>query len=96
MYTFLDKGGRSITLRPELTASVMRSYLEHNMARGSQPQKFWCIGPMFRYERPQKGRYRQFVQLDIEAIGSRSPLLDVEIIDLSMEFYRRLGFGVFV
>ena len=91
MYTFLDKGGRSITLRPELTASVMRSYLEHNMARGSQPQKFWCIGPMFRYERPQKGRYRQFVQLDIEAIGSRSPLLDVEIIDLSMEFYRRLG-----
>ena len=91
MYTFLDKGGRSITLRPELTASVMRSYIEHNMARGSQPQKFWCIGPMFRYERPQKGRYRQFVQLDIEAIGSKSPLLDVEIIDLSMEFYRRLG-----
>ncbi len=70
MYTFEDKGGRSITLRPELTASMVRSYLENEMYKGTQPAKLWSIGPMFRYERPQKGRYRQFVQLDIR--GSRS------------------------
>lgn len=91
MYTFEDKGGRSITLRPELTASMVRSYLENEMGKGVQPAKLWSIGPMFRYERPQKGRYRQFVQLDIEAIGAQDAYVDLEVIDFSMELYRRLG-----
>ncbi len=91
MYTFEDKGGRSITLRPELTASMVRSYLENEMYKGAQPAKLWSIGPMFRYERPQKGRYRQFVQLDIEALGAQDAYVDLEVIDFSMELYRRLG-----
>ena len=91
MYTFTDRGGRSVTLRPEMTASMVRSYLENNMASGPQPAKLWGTGPMFRYERPQKGRYRQFVQLDVEALGAQDAFVDLEIIDLSMEFYRRLG-----
>ena len=91
MYTFLDRGDRSITLRPELTASMVRSYLEHDMRKGSQPVKLWGAGPMFRYERPQKGRYRQFWQLDVEAIGSQNAMCDLEVIDFSMELYRRLG-----
>ena len=91
MYTFIDKGGRSVTLRPEMTASMVRSYLENEMSKGSQPAKLWGIGPMFRYERPQKGRYRQFVQFDIEAIGAQDALVDLETIDFSMELYRRLG-----
>lgn len=91
MYTFLDRGNRSVTLRPELTASMMRSYLEHDMKRGPQPVKLWSAGPMFRYERPQKGRYRQFTQVDFETIGVPSPLADLEIIDSAMEIYRRLG-----
>lgn len=91
MYTFEDKGGRSITLRPELTASMVRSYLENEMNKGPQPAKLWSIGPMFRYERPQKGRYRQFVQLDIEALGAQDAYVDLEVIDFSMELYRRLG-----
>ena len=91
MYTFLDRGNRSITLRPELTASMVRSYLEHDMRRRPQPVKLWGWGPMFRYERPQKGRYRQFAQIDFETLGAESPFADVEIIDLSMEIFRRLG-----
>lgn len=91
MYTFTDRGGRSITLRPEFTASMVRSYLENDMRKCSQPVKLWSIGPAFRYERPQKGRYRQFVQLDVEAIGSQDALVDFEIIDLAMEIFRRLG-----
>jgi len=91
MYTFTDRGGRSITLRPELSASMVRSYLEHGMSRQQQPVKLWSAGPMFRYERPQKGRYRQFWQLDFEAIGSQDPYVDVEVIDLSLEIFRRLG-----
>ncbi|MDY2984385.1 MAG: histidine--tRNA ligase [Synergistes jonesii] len=91
MYTFTDKGGRSVTLRPELTASMVRSYIENEMSNGAQPAKLWGIGPMFRYERPQKGRYRQFVQLDIEALGAQDALVDLEVIDFSMELYRRLG-----
>lgn len=91
MYTFTDRGGRSLTLRPELTASMVRSYLENDMRNGPQPAKLWSIGPMFRYERPQKGRYRQFVQLDFEAIGTQDALVDFEVIDLAMEIYRRLG-----
>jgi histidyl-tRNA synthetase len=91
MYTFSDRSGRSLTLRPEATASMVRAYLEHAMANGPQPSKLWCAGPMMRYERPQKGRYRQFWQLDFEAIGSSSPLVDVEVIALSLEIFRRLG-----
>ena len=91
MYTFIDRGDRSITLRPELTASMMRSYLEHDMKSRRQPVKLWGTGPMFRYERPQKGRYRQFWQVDFETLGTPDPLADVETIDASMEIYRRLG-----
>ena len=91
MYTFLDKGDRSITLRPEATASMVRAYLEHRMGTMSQPVKMWCAGPMFRYERPQKGRYRQFWQVDFESIGASSPYADVEIIAISLELFRRLG-----
>lgn len=91
MYTFTDRGGRSITLRPELSASMVRSYLENGMAGQQQPVKLWNAGPMFRYERPQKGRYRQFWQLDFEAIGVQNPFVDVEVIDLSLEIFRRLG-----
>ena len=91
MYTFLDRGDRSVTLRPEFTASTMRSYLEHDMRRWPQPVKLWGWGPMFRYERPQKGRYRQFAQIDFETLGAQSPFADVEIIDVSMEIFRRLG-----
>ncbi len=91
MYTFTDRGGRSITLRPELSASMVRSYLENGMSGQQQPVKLWNAGPMFRYERPQKGRYRQFWQLDFEAIGAQNPLVDAEVIDLSLEIFRRLG-----
>lgn len=91
MYTFTDKGGRSITLRPELTASMVRSYLEHNMSGGPQPVKLWEVGPMFRYERPQKGRYRQFWQIDFESIGSDSPMVDLEVIMTAIELFGHLG-----
>ena len=92
MYTFLDKGDRSITLRPEMTAGMMRSFVEHNLAvPGGNPRKLWGAGPMFRYERPQKGRYRQFWQLDYEQIGSDSPLVDVEVIMTAIELFRTLG-----
>ncbi len=93
MYTFLDKGDRSITLRPEATASMVRTYLEHRMGTLPQPVKMWCAGPMFRYERPQKGRYRQFWQVDFESLGAASPYADVEIIAISLELFRRLGLG---
>ncbi len=91
MYTFEDRSGRSITLRPELSASMVRSYLENRMDKQHQPAKLWSAGPMFRYERPQKGRYRQFWQIDFEAIGSQDPYVDVESIELSLEIFRRLG-----
>ena len=92
MYTFLDKGDRSITLRPEMTAGMMRSFVEHTLAvPGGNPRKLWGAGPMFRYERPQKGRYRQFWQLDYEQIGCDSPLVDVEVIMTAIELFRTLG-----
>lgn len=91
MYTFTDRGGRSITLRPELTASMVRAYLEHDLRNQPQPVKLWSAGPMFRYERPQKGRYRQFWQVDVEALGSQDPMVDLEVIGFSLELYRRLG-----
>lgn len=91
MYTFEDKGGRSITLRPEGTASTARTYVEHKMHGLPQPIKLWYTGPMFRYERPQKGRFRQFHQFGLEAFGSQDPALDSEIIAFAMTFYQTLG-----
>lgn len=91
MYTFEDAGGRSITLRPENTASAVRAYVENKLFAGVQPTKLFYIGPMFRYERPQAGRFRQFHQFGIECFGAASPATDAEIIVLAWEFYRRLG-----
>ena len=91
MYTFNDKGNRSITLRPEGTASTARAFIEHKMHGRPMPVKLYYMGPMFRYERPQKGRFRQFHQFGIEAFGSNDPALDSEIIAFAMEFYRKLG-----
>ncbi|UOQ87417.1 histidine--tRNA ligase [Gracilibacillus salinarum] len=92
MYTFLDKGDRSITLRPEGTASVVRSFVEHKLfGSPNQPTKLFYIGPMFRYERPQQGRMRQFVQFGVEAIGSADPAIDAEVISLAMHAYQSLG-----
>jgi histidyl-tRNA synthetase len=90
MFTFSDQGGRSITLRPEGTASIARAYLEHGMQKLPQPVKLWWYGPVFRHERPQAGRFRQFTQLDAEAIGSDSPLVDAELIILLDELLRGL------
>lgn len=92
MYTFLDKGKRSITLRPEGTAPVVRAYVENKLyAEANQPQKLFYIGPMFRYERPQAGRLRQFTQIGVEAIGSSDPMLDAEVISMAWHFYQGLG-----
>jgi histidyl-tRNA synthetase len=92
MYTFEDRGGRSLTLRPEGTASTVRSYVENKMfGLPQQPTKLYYIGPMFRYERPQAGRMRQFTQFGVEAIGSNSPAIDAETIALAMRFYEELG-----
>ena len=87
MYTFETKGGESITLRPEMTASVVRAYLENGLTRQPGAMKFWYMGPMFRYDRPQAGRYRQFHQLGVEAIGSPSPVLDAEVIQCAMALF---------
>lgn len=91
MYTFEDKGGRSLTLRPEGTAPVMRSFIENKMINDSSVHKLFYIGPMFRYERAQAGRYRQHHQFGAEAIGNGSPEQDVELIDLIYTVYQRLG-----
>lgn len=92
MYTFEDRGGRSLTLRPEGTASAVRSYVEHKMfGIPDQPVKLSYIGPMFRYERQQAGRYRQFVQFGVEAIGSADPAIDAEVISLAMDVYHSVG-----
>lgn len=92
MYTFEDRGGRSLTLRPEGTAAVVRSYVEHKMfGSPDQPVKLSYIGPMFRYERQQAGRYRQFVQFGVEAIGSDDPAIDAEVISLAMDVYEQAG-----
>lgn len=81
-YTFEDRGGESLTLRPEATASVMRAYAEHNLGAKSSLNKLYLIGPMFRHERPQSGRFRQFHQVDVEAIGSAGPAVDAEVVAL--------------
>ena len=92
MYTFEDKGGRSLTLRPEGTASAVRAYVEHKMfGYPDQPVKLYYTGPMFRYERQQAGRYRQFVQFGVEAIGSADPAIDAEVMALAMDVYNSLG-----
>ncbi|HZO59006.1 MAG TPA: histidine--tRNA ligase [Solirubrobacterales bacterium] len=91
MYTFEDRGGRSLTLRPEGTAPVCRAYLEHGMHKQPQPVKLWYTGPMFRYEAPQSGRYRQHSQIGAETIGSDDPAVDAELIDLLAHLYARLG-----
>lgn len=91
MYTFTDKGGTSITLRPELTASIVRSHIQNNFQQISPTTKLWYHGPLFRQERPQKGRYRQFHQFGAEAIGSPHPETDVEIISLFREILTQLG-----
>jgi histidyl-tRNA synthetase len=91
MFTFEDKGGRSLTLRPEGTASVCRAYLEHGMHKQAQPVKLSYVGSFFRHERPQAGRYRQFNQLGVECIGTDSPLADAEVIMLLSELLAELG-----
>ena len=91
MYTFPDRGGRQLTLRPEATAPICRAYLEHGLHREAQPQKLYTIAPMYRYDRPQRGRYREHYQLSVEAIGSDDPAVDAEIIQLYSELLRRLG-----
>ena len=89
MYTLPD-GEESLTLRPEATAGVMRALIEHGMLRGAR-HKLWCVGPMFRHERPQKGRYRQFYQVDVEAVGFSGPDVDAELIAMTARMWRRLG-----
>jgi histidyl-tRNA synthetase len=89
-YTFTDRGGRSLTLRPEGTAPICRAYVEHGLHREPQPQKLYTIGPFWRYDRPQKGRYREHWQLSVEAIGSDDPAVDAEVIRLYAEILRRL------
>lgn len=91
MYTFSDRGGRSITLRPENTASVVRSFLEHKMYGDQQVQKVFYIGSMFRYDRPQAGRYREFHQFGVEILGAKSPIADAECIALAYDLFKRLG-----
>ena len=95
MYTFEDRGGRSLTLRPEGTAGVMRAVIEHNLDRGQLPVKLFYHGPFFRAERPQAGRYRQFYQFGIEAIGVDDPALDAEVISIAYNGFRNLGLREF-
>ncbi|MBM7649000.1 histidyl-tRNA synthetase [Bacillus ectoiniformans] len=92
MYTFNDRGERSLTLRPEGTAAVVRSFVENKMfGQPNQPVKLFYNGPMFRYERPQSGRFRQFVQFGVEAIGSEDPAIDAEVLALVMDIYQEAG-----
>ena len=91
MYTFEDQGGTSLTLRPEGTAPVVRAFVQHGMHKLPLPVKLWYAAPMFRYERPQAGRFREHWQIGAEAIGSHDPVLDVEVIALLDAIYRRLG-----
>jgi len=93
MYSFEDKGGSEITLRPEFTAGLVRAYIEHGMHTLPQPVKLYAIGPIFRYERPQAGRYRQHTQFNIEAFGEVDPALDAEIMEVARHLCADLGFG---
>ena len=91
MYTFTDRSGNSLTLRPEATASMARAYLEHQIYSFDPVAKLYCIGPMFRYERPQKGRYRQFYQIDAEVFGVGNPMVDAEVILMLIHFLENVG-----
>ncbi len=91
MYTFADRKGRSLSLRPEATAAIGRAFVEHNLQELPLPVRLYCIGPFFRYERPQKGRYRQFFQIDAELLGDPGPHSDVEVILMLLRFLRELG-----
>jgi histidyl-tRNA synthetase len=93
MYTFPDRHGDSLTLRPEATASVLRAVLENGLDKGAGVKKYYTLGPMFRYERPQKGRYRQFYQINCEAYGVEAPELDAEVILLLLDILKRLKLG---
>lgn len=90
MYTFTDKGGRSLTLRPEYTPSVVRSIIEKRLYLQPQPLRFYFMGPMFRYDKPQKGRYRQFHQVDIEVFGEKDPAIDAEIVEMADALFKKL------
>jgi histidyl-tRNA synthetase len=92
MYTFTDKGGRDLTLRPEFTAGVVRAYIENGLYVEVKPQKLYSIGPTFRYDRPQAGRYRQFTQFNAEILGEQDPVADLEIMTLVWDLYAGLGF----
>ena len=91
MYTFTDKGGRSLTLRPEYTPSVVRAIIEHRLDLEVEPMRYYYMGPMFRYDKPQKGRYRQFHQIDIEVFGEKDAAVDAEIIEMADSLLRKLG-----
>jgi histidyl-tRNA synthetase len=91
MYAFTDKGGERITLRPEATPSLVRAFVEHSLEQTMATPKMYLFGPMFRYERPQKGRYRQFHQLDVEVFGVSDPAVDAEVVDLAWALVRELG-----
>ncbi len=91
MYTFIDRGGRSITLKPEATAPVVRAYVEHSLGHAGQISRLYYITPIYRYERPQKGRLRQSHQTGVELLGSASPNADAEVIDLTVRYYKALG-----
>ena len=95
MYTFEDRDGSSLTLRPEATASVMRAYMEHRLDQLPGVQKLYYMGPMFRRERPQKGRYRQFYQIGAEAIGAESPAVDAEVIEMVVAILAGAGLDGF-
>jgi histidyl-tRNA synthetase len=96
MYTFEDKGGRSLTLKPEGTAPIARAYIEHGLHREPQPVKLYTVAPMYRYEAPQKGRYREHWQVSVEAFGTDDPALDAEVIHLYTEFAARVGITRYV
>jgi histidyl-tRNA synthetase len=91
MYTFTDKGGRSLTLRPEYTPSVVRAIIEHRLDLEGSPMRYYYMGPMFRYDKPQKGRYRQFHQVDIEVFGEKDAAVDAEIIEMAHDLLGKLG-----
>lgn len=94
MYTFEDRGGRSLTLRPDMTTPVVRAILEHNLDKQGLPLKFFYVAPIFRQERPQAGRQRQFTQVGVEAVGSAGPDIDAEVIQLATKIYRELELDV--
>ena len=92
MYTFRDRSDKSLTLRPEFTAGIMRLYLQNGMHKSPKPVKLFSIGPIFRYERPQAGRFRQHTQFNVEAIGEQDPSLDLEVMSIAWQLYTELGF----